>query len=146
MIQMQRKSNSRKEAALSSLSYPNPYVENDIKTKQVVRRIKRRKPRYLKVCLSVLGLYLIFAFVAGGYQLWQLRMQLHMLEDDQIILLQKQEELVSEIQSLNEPEIIERIARESLGMVKSGETIVIPAIPGNDIPMPKEVRSEDMGD
>jgi cell division protein FtsB len=143
---MQRKSNTGKKVTFSSVNPTNPMITDDLTTKQVVRRTKRYKPRYIKVCLSVLGLYLVFAFAAGGYQLWQLKMQLNILEGERILLLEKQEGLVSEIQSLNEAEIIERIARESLGMVKSGETIVVPAIAGENIPTPKEVKPEDMGD
>ncbi|MDX9871999.1 MAG: septum formation initiator family protein [Clostridia bacterium] len=116
-------------------------------TKQtIVGRTKKKWPRYLKVALSVAGLYVVFIFATGGYELWQLQQQMHILEEEQGALLEKQEALTEEIQSLNEPEIIERIARESLGMVKAGETIIVPAVPGENLPKPKDVKPEDMGD
>lgn len=122
-------------------------VDHQSVTQQVIRRTKKRKtPRYFKICLSVLGLYLIFTFVTGGYQIWQLKKQMRVLEGEQNVLLQEQQGLANEIQSLNDPESIEKIARESLGMVKEGETIVVPAIPEKNIPKPKEVSQSDMGD
>jgi cell division protein FtsL len=125
----------------------NNTVDHQSVAQQVIRRTKKRKiPRYFKLCLSVLGLYLVFAFVTSGYQIWQLNKQIHVLEGEQDVLLQKQQGLTNEIQSLNDPESIERIARESLGMVKKGETVVVPAIPEKNIPKPKEVSQSDMGD
>lgn len=116
-------------------------------TKQVtIRKTKRKWPRYMKVLLSIAGLYLMFIFATDGYELWQLKQQMHILEQEQNALLQKQENLNNEVESLNEPEIIEKIARESLGMVKAGETILVPAVPGENLPEPKDVKPEDMGD
>ena len=105
---------------------------------------KKKRPRYLELFAAVLGLYLLFSFLVGGYQVWQLKKQIQMLENEQKYLLEQQGGLKNEIESLNNPEIIERIARESLGMVKPGETVVIPAIPDKNIPERKELNDRDI--
>lgn len=125
----------------------NLYVLEKPGTKQIVRRRRRRKlPAYIKLFLMSLGIYLVFSFLLGGYQIWQLKTQYNALKERQQILLEEQEILKKELESLNDPEIIERIARESLGMVRPGESIVLPAIPEENIPKPKDVKPEDIQD
>jgi cell division protein FtsB len=134
------------KVAQSVIKRKNQAAETTTK-KTVIRKTRRRKtPRYIKVCLSVVGLYLLVAFLTGGYQIWELSHKLHTLEDEQKMLIQQQKTLQEKVNSLNDPEIIERIAREDLGMVKTGETIIIPAVPQEDLPETKEVKQEDMGD
>jgi len=141
------RNNTGRKANLSFADSAVSFADNQHIAQQVVRRTKtRRTPRYIRICLFILGIYLIFTFVTSGYQIWQLKKQIYVLEEEQNTLLQKQQVLVNEIQSLNDPESIEKIARESLGMVKTGETIVVPAIPEKNIPKPKEVNQADMGD
>jgi len=105
---------------------------------------KKKRPGYLKIFAAVLGLYLLFSFLVGGYQVWQLKKQIQALESEQKLLLEQQNGLKEDIQSLNNAEIIERIARESLGMVKPGETVIIPAIPDKSIPKTKILSDEDI--
>jgi len=134
------------KVAQSVIKRKNQAAETTTK-KTVIRKTRRRKtPRYIKVCLSVVGLYLLVAFLTGGYQIWELSHKLHTLEDEQKMLIQQQKTLQEKVNSLNDPEIIERIAREDLGMVKTGETIIITAVPQEDLPETKEVKQEDMGD
>ena len=91
-------------------------------------RIKKRKiPKYLRIFVAVLGIYLAALFVIGSYQLWQVKKQIDVLNIEQKALLNQQQKLKDEMESLNSPEMIERIARESLRMVKPGETVIIPA-------------------
>ena len=91
-------------------------------------RIRRRKiPKYLKILMGALGVYIAVLFLVGGYQLWQLKKQVDMLELEQKALITQQEIFKGEMESLNTPEMIEKIARESLRMVKPGETVIIPA-------------------
>ena len=105
---------------------------------------KKRRPGYLKLFMAILGVYLLFSFVVGGYQVWQLKKQIKVLEEEQQALLEQQKSLMDEMQSLNDPEIIERMARESLGMVKPGETVIIPAQPDDSIPARKILPDQDI--
>jgi len=95
---------------------------------------KRRVPKYLKVLAAGLGLYLAALFCLGVYQMWDLKKQINTLEAEQRGLLEQQQRLKEEMNSLNSPQMIERIARESLRMVKPGETVIIPAYTGDNPP------------
>lgn len=101
--------------------------------------IRRKCPRWARIVLTGLGLYMLSLFALSGYEIWKLKQQIRDLEQEQNRIIQQQHQLKQELQSLHDPEMIEKIARESLGMVRQGETIVIPAIPGYDIPKPKSV-------
>lgn len=111
-----------------------------------VRRRKRKIPRYLKIILAFLGMYLLFCFLIGGYQIWQLEREIAQYNIQKEELLLQERNLVNELAALQEPEMIEKLARESLGMVKPGEILVVPAVPGANIPKPKDVSIENMRD
>lgn len=114
-----------------------------------VRRRRRKMPRYLKLILAFVGGYLLFCFFVGGYQIWQLKGEISQYNQQKEELLMEQQELQNELAALQEPEMIEKIARESLGMVKPGEILIIPAIPaipGENLPKPKDVKIEDLRD
>ncbi|MFY9174476.1 MAG: septum formation initiator family protein [Peptococcia bacterium] len=100
------------------------------------KRKKRRTPRWMKVITAILGLYLLFLFAKNGYDIWQLKRQMTILEQEQARLAELHSELEKELESLNDPEVIEKKAREDLGMVREGETVIIPAVPGHNIPRP----------
>lgn len=120
---------------------PNPALYLvDSQSKARVERVKRKPPRWVKLIMTGLGLYLLFLFGASGYEIWKLKQQITKLELEQRQLVQSQEKLKKELNALNDPEVIEKIARESLGMVRNGETVVVPAIPGYNIPKPKTVN------
>lgn len=146
-VRAQMRNNTGRKTNLSFVGSDVSRVNDQHMPRQIVRKTRtRRTPRYLKIFFSALGLYLLFTFLTGGYQIWQLKKQINVLEQEQGTLLEKQQVLVNEMQSLNDPESIEKIARESLGMVKAGETIVVPAVPEKNIPKPREVNQADMGD
>lgn len=100
------------------------------------RRKRRRIPRYFKIILGVLGGYLLFSFLFSGYQIRQIKQEIEQYHGQTAVLLQEQQELAQELATLQEPEMIETLARESLGLVKPGEILVVPAIPGENIPRP----------
>ncbi len=99
----------------------------------------------VKKTVYVLGA-VVFALVlfAFGNVYW-VNLQL----DKEIIGYGKQlEELKSsdltlhkEIELLNDPIYIERLAREKLGLVKTGERVVVPTTPGEIAPL-QEVKDE----
>jgi len=117
---------------------PSLYLVQNKPSARVVR-VKRKTPRWVKMILAGLALYLLFLFGKGGYELWNLKGQIEDLKLEQSRLMEEQQKLKQELESLNDPEVIEKIARESLGMVRRGETVVLPAIPGYNIPKPEAV-------
>jgi cell division protein FtsL len=113
-----------------------------------MKRGNRRVPRYLRLLITCLGIYLVFSFAIGGYQIWQIKKQVNTLEKEQFLLQSKHQELEQEIKSLDTPEVIEKLAREGLGMVKPGESLLIPAVPQQGIPKLKSnnATAQDIAD
>jgi len=125
------KKNNPLKAGRQAGSNPGLYVVKDRETKpgSPARTTRKRTvPRFLSICLLAFGLYLAVMFAVGGYQVWQLKAKLKSLEEERRLLLEEQKALEEDIKSLNDPEIIERMARENLGMVKEGETVIMPAV------------------
>ncbi|HHY05742.1 MAG TPA: septum formation initiator family protein [Clostridia bacterium] len=115
---------------------PFLYVFPEKYASQRKKRRKRKVPRYFKIMVGVLGGYLLFSFLLSGYQIMQIKRDIAQQHLQTESLLKQQEELDKELASLQEPEMIETLARESLGLVKPGEILVVPAVPGENIPKP----------
>lgn len=140
---MPRNFKSKKGEAIQDASL---YVAPQDNQKSSSRPKRRKMNRVAKIMLMFFGSYLLFSFLVGGYQIRQVKKGMNQLKAQQEVLLQQQKELEGELSSLQNPEIIEKLARESLGMVKSGEILVVPAVPEENIPKPKNVKAEDIQD
>lgn len=69
-------------------------------------------------------LFLLFLFVVvavKGVEIYQMHRQIAEAEEKRTELLQEQQELEAKKQELQDPKVIEKQARDQLGMVKSGE-------------------------
>jgi len=110
------------------------------------RRRKRKMPRYLKIIFAALGAYLLFSFLLGGYKIWEIKQEIIRHNVQKEVLLKQQKDLEKELAFLQEPEMIEKLARESLGMVKADEILIVPAVPGINIPKPKNINIEEIRD
>lgn len=122
------------------------YVVGSEPEKNRIVKSTRRRIRPGRILLWALGSYLLVLFLMGGYEIWELRQEMKRVELNQNMLLQQQRELQKEIDSLYDPEVIEKLARENLGMVFDGEIMVIPAIPGRDLPKPIDANKIEIGD
>ena len=107
---------------------------------RVPRPRKRKMPKYAKITFALLVVCLLSSFVIESYHIWQVKREIGQLKEQQRVLLQQQNALEKELISLQNPEIIEKFARESLGMVKPGEIFVVPAVPEENIPVPKNIN------
>ena len=72
-------------------------------------------------------LFLVYIFLFGdygAYRIWEQKREIEQLEKTIEVLRLKQERLKREIDLLqNDPEYVEKIAREEYGMVRKGEII-----------------------
>ncbi len=84
---------------------------------------KRRKSdrRYVKT-LILCGILLFLAIVGyKGYEIYLMHRQIADAEEKKIELMREKEELETKKKDLEDPEMIEKKARDELGMVKPGE-------------------------
>lgn len=125
----------------------NDSINNDHPRLQVVEKEgklcpeaqkKRKRIKPFRIVLLLGGCYVVFAFLANTWEIWNLTKDIEQLEAAHGVLLEEQQQMNKEMESLNDPEVVEKIARESLGMVKQGEVMLMQAVPGENLPKPKK--------
>lgn len=80
--------------------------------------------------ILVLSLFIVAVLGSSAWQIWKLHVQV----DEQLAQLNQEKELLQrqervlrdEIEQLNTPSYIEKLAREQLGLVKKGEILISP--------------------
>lgn len=91
---------------------------------------KNNKKSRLKLILAgVLVVFLMLPVAPRVKMLWDLNQQIEQLENQKAELEKTSEELERELKQANSPAMVEKIAREQLGMVKKGETRVVEVLP-----------------
>lgn len=85
---------------------------------------KKRNPAKLIVSGILLGL-MTWAVIPRALTVYELSQRKTIMEQRKAALLEKNQQLTQEKNSLNSPETIERIARERLGMLKNGERYIV---------------------
>lgn len=95
------------------------------------RKIERKRtpffPKLTRLIIYGLMAYLIFTFSHGFYQAHHLKREIKVLEDQLTKVKEESVLLEKELEYSQTPETIERIAREKLGLIKPGETVIMRA-------------------
>jgi cell division protein FtsB len=91
-----------------------------------VKRATRRVPR--RVVLLVAGVLVVAGIAVGTngtMRVWQMQRELASLEQEVVRLRVHTEQLTQTVERLrNDPLYIEKLAREDLGYVREGETVL----------------------
>lgn len=74
----------------------------------------------------------MIAIIPRAKVVYELSMRKAELEEQKLILIEKNQTLTMELEKTKSPQYIEKIAREQLGLVKEGEQIIMPVIPNNN--------------
>lgn len=88
------------------------------------KKISLLKP----LLLGVLGAFLIMAIVPRANTIMDLSLRKKELQNEKVELIMINENLKQEVEKMDSPQEIERIAREQLGMVKDGERVIFKVI------------------
>ncbi len=94
------------------------------------RRKSSRRWSLKGIAIFSIIIYLLFSAAHLGYKLYQTNLQIEIFEQQKQALIEEQKSFQEQIEQLNDDNHIERLAREELGLIKSGETVVITAVPG----------------
>lgn len=106
------------------------------------RRAKRRyQLNWKKASLAAIAVYALISFISVGLKMSQANREVARLQAEHQALVQQRQELDRQIQKLNDPAYIEKLAREQLGLIKPGEKVVIFTEPGNPLPLKKDNRA-----
>lgn len=89
-----------------------------------------KKPVKL-ILTALVCVCLVVTIVPRAKNIWELSQRKAELEKQKAILIEKNEALTKEYEKAASLENVERIAREQLGMVRNGETIIMPVIPND---------------
>lgn len=101
---------------------------------------KKRSQRRFAAFMAAVLLLLTMPMIRTGISYFQLRHRLDEAQRTNQELMAVQEDLQKQIEDLEDPSVIERLAREELGLVKPGESVVIPSIPNDEVPESEGVR------
>ncbi len=109
---------------------PWAYLQVKKMSKVVPLPSKRRFRNWPGMLAALLAIYLFYSFASLGLALYQTQQQIRLSQEQKAALQAEGKRLQEQIQQLNKDSYIERLAREELGLVKPGETVIIPAVPG----------------
>jgi len=128
---------------------PNLYSQETYRVPEVSRTPKKRwrfrwKPGSI-ILLAVLG-YVMFSFGQVYYQIHRLTLQKEELKQQLNQLKVENGNLHEKAYLVQTDAYIERLAREDFGMVKPGETVMVPAYPGEVKVLKETERNADIRD
>ena len=90
------------------------------------------------IFILVLG-HITYSFINPIIQTEKIRNEIVKIEEEIRKVEEENQQLRNKIKLLKTDNYVERVAREKLGMIKKGETLIIPAQPGEE----KELNKED---
>jgi cell division protein DivIC len=104
--------------------------------------VQKRKSqrRFTLIVMSVLAL-MVMPIIRDLYTYYQLTQDYEQVQQERDALLEVQAQLQEELAELDRPEVIEKLARENLGLVMPGESKIFQAIPTEDIPKQVKVQA-----
>lgn len=92
--------------------------------------------RWFKLVIFLISLAIVVTAPSSLYEMWQRRDILRQRQVVRDSLAAKNEALKRELAEAETPEYVEKVARENLGLIKEGETIIL-------MPRTQNVRSND---
>jgi|GEM_PF-1882931 len=97
------------------------------------------------ILLLVVG-YIVLTMAGLAFRIYGIKQDLNTLSMEKERLLEQNEALRQEIADLNDPLRLEQLAREKLLMVKPGEKLLLPGVPGEVKPLDPEAAAEEKRD
>ncbi|MFZ5945260.1 MAG: FtsB family cell division protein [Bacillota bacterium] len=111
--------------AVPQRNYSYPEIQ------QVPKVRKKRKTLNVRILskLVVAGIftYMIFSFGFTFYEGYKLKQEINKLQGQLGTLQEENTRLQQELEYVQTPEAIEKMAREKLGLIKPGETVIMKA-------------------
>ncbi len=111
-----------------------------VEVKRNLSATKRKRQKRFAAFFFVVMFLMLFPMIRDGMNYVKMSRELQVLQQRNQELTGLKQQLENEMQSLNTPEMVEKLAREDLDMVKPGESKVYQTIPTNDIPQREELK------
>lgn len=100
------------------------------------------KRKYISLFINLVSIFVILGVLRSLYSLWQKKDIVPSRREELAKLEQRQRNLKKKLEEAQSPEFIEKTARESLGMIKEGEAIVL--LPRTQNPELNDQKEETM--
>jgi cell division protein FtsB len=84
------------------------------------------RTRLFRILLLIIILFSVYKFYENYRVIKDLEHRIMELEGNIVRAMEEKNRLEEELENVNNPEYIEKIAREELGLVKPGELLIIP--------------------
>lgn len=107
--------------------------------KRLSEKKRKSQRRFTFIVISVLAL-MVMPIIRDLYTYYKLSQEYEVLQQQNKELLEIKAQLEEELESLDDPKLIEKLARENLGLVMPGESKIYQAIPVEGIPKHEEVK------
>jgi len=133
-----------KRSIRAGVDISSNYVDIDYENKRSKKKKISFKLKPGKIFLIALLGYIAFSFGQVYWQIVQLDKEIAHYQAIKKELLEERQKLQAEFEKLHSEAYIEREARKKLGLVKPGETVILPAKPGKVIPLDKPQAGEIM--
>lgn len=111
-----------------------------VEVKRNLSATKRKRQKRFAAFFFVVMFLMLFPMLRDGMSYVRMSRELQVLQQRNQELAGLKQQLENEMELLNTPEMVEKLAREDLGMVKPGESKVYQTIPTNDIPQREELK------
>ncbi len=95
--------------------------------------------------IGAAALLLCILFLPLQIKTWEQLSELHQLQNQKQVLLEQQQQIRQQIDYYSSDAYVEEAARQDLGLVKPGEALVLPAVPGKAKPLPKNYHASVTG-
>ncbi len=95
--------------------------------------------------LGLAAVLLCALFLPLQIKAWRLQSELNQLQGEKQALLLQQQQIQQQIGYYSSDAYVEEAARQDLGLVKPGEALVLPAVPGATKPLPKNDHANTTG-
>lgn len=90
------------------------------------------KSRIFIMLLLLLFVFTVYKFFVNYQHINELKKRINSLENAVTLAEEEKIELQEELKNIDNPEYIEKIARDELGLVKPGELLLIPVEEGEN--------------
>jgi cell division protein DivIC len=101
--------------------------EEQAKLKREKIKTQNRRRRIVLTVVMLYALAVVFSFGHQFFQMQKIQLDMDSVQSQIKQMQQKNQELKEEVGRLNTDSYVERIAREKLGLVKPGETVLLQA-------------------
>ncbi|MGD0622947.1 MAG: septum formation initiator family protein [Thermacetogeniaceae bacterium] len=134
-----------RRGARKSVSGPGAVRYAHIQGGNAERLARRNRWKRRVFFLGLAAVLLCALFLPLQIKAWRLQSELNQLQSEKQALLLQQQQIQQQIGYYSSDAYVEEAARQDLGLVKPGEALVLPAVPGATKPLPKNYHASIAG-